>query len=114
MADFRQFYGLRLADVWTGALGIREVILLSGQLLSIPDSRYLAELEGGPQFSGWDHDRALLADIRDLLLAIASGLSGSKLTDQELYPRPQQDVEPLEPATIAEFDVSAFMQQLIT
>lgn len=85
--------------------------MLVEQLRHNPASHFAAALEGGPQFIGWDADRYLLADTRDLLLAIASGLAGQKIAPADLYARPE-DTREVRVATIADFDVDAFMRRL--
>jgi hypothetical protein len=113
MADFQQFYGLDLSELWTGGLSARRVLILSEHLKDIPDSRYRAATLGGPQFLGWDDDRYLAADTRDFMLAILTSLGGQKLTAEDLYPRPERAEDmPQEAATIAEFNPGAFIRWL--
>lgn len=62
---------------------------------------------------GWDRNSELMATIADTLAAIAVGLSGKKLTDDLLVPRPKsQSEKKSRPKTVAEFDVAWFLGQL--
>ncbi len=86
----------------------REALELAEQLPM--GSRYVAELLGGPEFRGWDLDRQIAADTRNALWAITLGLGGKKLSKSQMISRPE--VKTKQAATVAEFDVAAFMTKL--
>lgn len=77
-----------------------------------PDSHYRAAALGGQQFFGWDDDRYLLADTRDILMAIGAGLGGEKPDPSDFYTRPVRDEQPDDGGTVAEFDVAGFLRRL--
>lgn len=112
-ADFREFYGINLSDVWRGMLSVREVFILSEQLETKPESRYRAALLGGPQFIGWGTDRYLTADVRDMLLALLAGYGKQALTEDDWWPRPtdsRRNQKSTEVGTLADFDEAAFLR----
>jgi hypothetical protein len=95
-------------------LSVIRALVLAGQLLHHPMSRFRAARLGGPQFLGWDDNTYLLADVRDSMLAIALGLSDTP-SDFTPYPRPESELEqPEDGGTIADFDVAGFMRKLAT
>lgn len=69
IADFREYYGLRLTDVarFDGSLPVWEAAILTRQLPQT--SRTFAAQQGGVEYLGWDMDRYFLAAIVDLLNA---------------------------------------------
>lgn len=113
MADFQQFYGLDLADLWRGTLSARRALILVGHLDDIVESRYRALKRGGLEHLGWGIDRHIAADTRDMLLAIGAGLGGEKTTAADMWPRPQSEADaPVEVGTIADFDEVGFMRMI--
>lgn len=112
MADFQQFYGINLEDLWTGGLSPRRALILSGHLLDIPDSRYAAIDRGGRQFLGWGTDRYLAAENHDLLVLLAN-MWGAKFGQEQVWPRPKATVKEKPVGTIAEFRKNEFMGWLM-
>jgi hypothetical protein len=97
-ADFRQFYGVRLTDLWRGLLPPREALVLVEQLAFEPRSRYRAAALGSTDFLGWDRTTALTADLFDALQAntvVTARVGGGKAKQPSTYPRPT--VAPAEP-----------------
>ena len=111
-ADFRAIYGLRFADYVALPSGeaVHEALVFVEHLTNRPDSHYAAALAGGSQFFGWDADRYLAADLRDFMLAVVAGLGGKKISDADLFPRPER--EPERARTVADFDIDAFARRL--
>lgn len=66
-ADFREYYGLRVTDVFKfdGSLPIGEAAILARQLPHT--SRTIAAVQGGSEYRGWDINTHLLAAAVDLL-----------------------------------------------
>lgn len=64
-ADFREFYGLRVTDVFKfdGSLPVGEAAILTRQLPLT--SRTMAALQGGKEYLGWDMNTHLLAALVD-------------------------------------------------
>jgi hypothetical protein len=90
-ADLRQFYGVRLTDLWRGLIAPREVLVLVEQLASEPRSRYRAAALGSTDFIGWDRLTALTADLFDALQAntvVTARVGGGKAKPPPTYPRP--------------------------
>jgi hypothetical protein len=116
MYDFQHMLGIDLGDLWRGTLTARRALVLSGQLLEDPLSHFRAEHRGDMAFLGWDEETYLLADTRDLLLSIAAGLGGEKITADDFWPRPTRTVvtDGVDPevGTIAEFDTGGFMRMI--
>lgn len=95
-ADFRQFYGLRLADVFRGLLSPRDAIVLAGQLGTIPYSRFRARALGVDGLMGWSRTEDLLADAIDAIQSAAVGIArsnGAKAKAPDPYPRPHMTRE---------------------
>ena len=67
LADFREFYGLRLSNVlrFDGSLPVEEAAILARQLPH--NSRTLAALQGGEEYRGWDIQTHLLAALVDAM-----------------------------------------------
>lgn len=67
LADFREYYGLRVTDVFKfdGSLPLWEAAILARQLPLT--SRTLCAIQGGREFLGWDVNTYMLATIVDLL-----------------------------------------------
>lgn len=92
IADFREFYGLRLLDVlrFDGSLPVWEAAILARQLPQT--SRTFAGMQGGAEYLGWDLDRHLLAAILDVLnanlYAFVQSHSKKKLKVPPPVPRP--------------------------
>ena len=93
------------------AVEVHEALTLAGQLFSIPESRYAAEVRGGQQFLHWDTPLEVAVSTRDLLLQLIAALGGSSITEADLWPRPEKDEEQ-EVGTIADFNVGNFMREL--
>lgn len=110
LADFQQFYGLNLQDLWTGQLSTRRAVLLLGRLLDIDDSRYRAALRGGPQFIGWGPDRYIAAATHDWMLILASAWLDQNASIDDFWKRPQRTVAATadEVGTISDFSVPGF------
>ena len=91
-ADFAQFYnGLDIADVWRGQLSPRRVLVLAGQLGTIPGSRFRAATLGGSDWLGWSPEARLLADLVDAVVdnsVVTVKSAGGKTKRPEPYPRP--------------------------
>lgn len=116
MYDFQHLLGIDLGDLWRGTLSPRRALVLSGRLLEDPNSQFRALHRGDIAFLGWDEETYILASTRDLILSIAAGLGGEKLTEQDFWPRPVRavvtdDVDP-EVGTIADFDTGGFMRMI--
>lgn len=65
LADFREYYGLRVTDVlkFDGSLPIWEAAILTRQLPLT--SRTLCAVQGGKEYQGWDVNTHLLASLLD-------------------------------------------------
>lgn len=90
-ADFTQFYQLDIADVWRGQLSPRRVLVLAGQLGTVPGSRFRALTLGGADFVGWTRDSEILADVHDAIVdnsLVTSKVAGGKPGAPTPYPRP--------------------------
>jgi len=77
-----------------------------------PDSRYRAEILGGPEHIGWSQDRYLAASTHDAIMALIAGLSGTPLGPDDRWPRPtvaesEKAAEVI--GTLADFDTGAFL-----
>ncbi len=66
-ADFREYYGLRLTDVFRfdGSLLVGEAAILARQLPHT--SRTMCAVQGGMEYRGWDVQTHLLAALVDSL-----------------------------------------------
>lgn len=64
-ADFREYYGLRLTDVFRfdGSLSVGEAAILTRQLPHT--SRTMSAVQGGAEYLGWDVQTHLLAALVD-------------------------------------------------
>jgi hypothetical protein len=110
-ADLRQFYGVRLTDLWRGLVTPREVLVLVEQLALEPRSRYRAAALGSNEFIGWDRLTALTADLFDALQAntvVTARVGGGKAKQPPHYPRPT--VAPVAPVVreITSEDIDSF------
>lgn len=94
--------------MWNGSLRAGHVLQLVGQLATIPRSRYRAAVLGD-DLLGWGRTETVLANIFDRITAL---YEGDDLKDDHLYPRPSGEEEPVQAATVAEFNVSAFERLL--
>lgn len=114
MADFQQFYGVNLQDLWTGQLSTRRALILLRGLHDIDDSRYKAELRGGPQFIGWGEDRYIAAELHDWTILLAAAWIGKGASVDDFWKRPKriEQPKPDEVGTIAEFSVPGFFNWL--
>jgi hypothetical protein len=67
LADFREFYGLRITDVlkFDGSLPVWEAAILTRQLPQT--SRTVCAVQGGAEYLGWDINTHLLAAVVDAL-----------------------------------------------
>lgn len=114
-ADFRQFYQLRLADVWRGLLSPGDALALAGQLGTIPGSRFRALCLGGLEFVGWTREADILADLHDALVTnsvVTIKSAGGKTQQPDPYPRPVRKDDPaetIEVPTIDEFPIHLVM-----
>ncbi len=65
LADFREFYGLRVTDVFKfdGSLPLWEAAILARQLPHT--SRTVCAIQGGKEYQGWDINTHLLASLLD-------------------------------------------------
>lgn len=110
-ADLQQIYGLRLADVFRGALAPRDVLVLAGQLGTVPESRVRAATLGGPGFAGWSRVADILADIHDSIVdnsVVTIKSAGGKANAAEPYPRPSlaaDEPEVVDVPTIDDFPI---------
>lgn len=91
---------------------VHEALVHAEQISQRGDSHYSAALRGGLQFLGWDVDRYLAADTHDLILALAAGLGGEKLTADDFWQRPESSSVEVEVGDVASFDVDGFMRKL--
>lgn len=89
---------------------VSEALVLVGELARDDSTHLWAARAGGDQFIGWSEDRALAASTRDILLAIAVGLGGNRVSDSDMWPRPAAEQEQAQ--TIADFDTGAFARML--
>jgi len=103
-------------DAFTGRETPGHVLVLAGQLPTIAESRVRAMMLGGIQFLGWDTAQYARANQYDLIGALAAGLGGKSLPDDQRYPRPEAESEQsvVLAQTIAEFDPDDFMRRLAT
>lgn len=64
-ADFREYYGLRITDVYRfdGSLPLWEAAILARQLPLT--SRTVAAVQGGKEYLGWDVNTHLMAALVD-------------------------------------------------
>jgi hypothetical protein len=91
-SDFREYYNLRLTDVYRfdGSLPVWEAAILMKQLP--PSSRTMAALQGGREYWGWDVDRYMLAALLDAMnintYAFVSANSKKKVKAPVAIPRP--------------------------
>ena len=106
--------GLRFADyiALPSMTAVDDALDYVDGLAQHTGSHYRAALLGGPQFIGWGHDQVLAADTRDAIFVIAAGLGGDKLSPEDLYQRPEKEPVVEQAATVADFDVAAFMRRL--
>jgi len=67
LADFREFYGLRVTDVlkFDGSLPIWEAAILTRQLPHT--SRTFSAVQGGGEYRDWDVNTHLMAALVDLM-----------------------------------------------
>lgn len=67
LADFREYYGLRVTDVFKfdGSLPIGEAAILARELPQT--SRTIAAVQGGKEYLGWDVNTHLMAAVVDLI-----------------------------------------------
>lgn len=105
-ADFQQFYGLRLSDVWDGGLAVDHALALAEQLGTIPDSRVAAHAAGSDRFMTWDATTVAVADLHDRITHLIMGAFGKKAPASMLYPRPEAQ-KPV--GTVDDFDTAAFL-----
>lgn len=112
-ADFQQFYGLRLEDVWTGELPVRDVLHRIPGLLSTPYSRFRARYydehppearEDGPDsdipgWLGWDGNSPYLVALVNVMLSMAAGKKKPTLLK---FPSSKTSKR-AQPRTVAEF-----------
>jgi len=91
---------------------VHDALVFVEGLTSNPDSRFRAELLGGPEHIGWSQDRYLAASTHDLILGLIAGLGGTKLGPDDQWPRPAvtktEEVEEVV-GTLADFDTGAFL-----
>lgn len=91
---------------------MRRALLLTGQLLTYPESRFRAAYQGEEiSVWHWPHVPRMLADLYDMQKSMMAAFGGVTLTDGDLYSRPRVD-RPEKVPTIADFDVAGFMRQL--
>lgn len=110
-ADFAQFYGLNIDDVWSGSVEPGHALILSEQLKLIPESRVRAEWLGSMTYLGWTPLTYVLANLWDLVQSALYSMAGKKMPSDSAYPRPTAPVK-VEPVAISDFSVDAFMRQL--
>lgn len=111
-ADFRQFYGLRLADVFQGALAPWEALALAEQLASEPLSRYRAAALGDPMFLGHGRTESILSDLADLILdnsLVTVKAAGGKARRPDRYERPDAS----KPQQVEVMDIDDFPIHLV-
>lgn len=103
-ADFQQFYGLDIDDVWTGALSPSHAYILAQHLKRNPHSRVFAIHGGTPELQGWDAAAIIAARKHNLIAALFQGFSKDKSRDIFIdYPTaPEQVHSTYRPATLAE------------
>lgn len=105
---------MQLRDVWSGRVPAGHVLALAEQLQLNPYSRVrMIQLGGDIRWIGWDAAAEAAAATHDLIVGVATGLSGKKVRDKDLYPRPgkqmKTDESNLFAPSIADFNVGAFM-----
>lgn len=116
VADFQQFYGLRIGDVLDGLLPAQHVLELVPGLMQERFSRFRAKwLTNNPSpdqpgefatsFFGWSQDSMMLAQIHNAVIAVNAGKKAKDL--MILAPRAKR--EKLFAPTIADFSVGKFM-----
>jgi hypothetical protein len=110
-ADFAQFYGLNIDDVWSGSLEPGHACSLAEQLKLIPDSRVRALWLGTIEYVGWSPLATIMANLFDLLTSFAYSFGGKAAPKNAFYPRPVVPAE-VKPVAISDFSVDAFMRQL--
>ena len=92
LADFREYYGLRLSDVlrFDGSLPVWEAAILATQLP--PTSRTAAMVQGGIEYWGWTLDRHLFAATLDAInthvYAYVQSNTKKKVKQPHPVPRP--------------------------
>lgn len=110
-ADFTQFFHLDITDVWRGLLSPRRVLVLAGQLGTVPGSRFRAASLGGPEFNGWTREADVLADIHDSIVdnsVVTVKSAGGKAQRPDTYPRPvvkEDQTETVDVPTIDDFPI---------
>lgn len=105
--DFTEFYQLDIADVWRGRLDPARVIVLAGQLGTVPGSRFRAQCLGGPEFVGWTRESDILADIYDALVdnsVVTAKAAGGKPQTPDSYPRPVPKKDQAEVVDVPDID----------
>lgn len=116
MADFRQFYGVRIRDALDGTLPAHDVLELLPGLFQETGSRFRANWlkthpaapggDDGMSFLGWSQDSMLLAQIHNALIAKYAGKKAKDL--MILGPKSKREPQLFAP-TIADFNVGRFM-----
>lgn len=116
VADFQQFYGIRIRDALDGAIPAGHVLELVPGLMQEKFSRFRAKwLKNNPvpespgegtSFFGWSQDSMLLAQIHNAIIAVNAGQKAKDL--MILAPRAKQE-QKLFAQTIADFSVGKFM-----
>jgi hypothetical protein len=110
-ADFAQFYGLNIDDVWAGHIDPAHAVALAEQLKLLPDSRVRSLWLGTIEYLGWSPLMYAIANLYDLVHSVVYSLAGKRIPDKARYPRPVAP-EPEMAASIGEFNIEAFMRRL--
>lgn len=97
-ADFLEFFRVDLASVWRGAMTPRRALVLVGQLITSPNSRYRAAslASDAVEFVGYGRIESMTADLIDRvseLSYITAKANGGKPRKPTPYPRPEVNPE---------------------
>lgn len=110
-ADFLEVYRVDLTDVWRGAMTPRRALVLVGQLLTTPASRYRTAAIGfAPEYAGYARLEAMTADLIDRiaeLTYITAKANGGRPRKPESYPRPEVNPDTSASAVTAD-DIDEF------
>lgn len=89
--------------MWTGALPVHHVIILTEHLVLNPHSRIYAIRGGSPELQGWDAATVVAVRTHNLIVSLIQGLAGKK--DPEMFidwPGHEKHETTVQPKTIAE------------